>query len=331
MPHKSAAEQQLDELSHEHDRLLREIRKQQARLSEVRALRSELQTRVAVELEPVQRRIAQMLVVISGLFEQVLAHDSGLSRRNKSTVRRSQAAFRQDFCLGESAQRIASEPQPPPPSPEVAKAAHKPDVDRAATLHTIFRRLVNAVHPDKVQSNAEKEERTELLKQVTRAYETQDLALLVHFESTLLAPVPTGRDVEDVKRRVSEVSASNAELRRQLKAVTRELRSVKRSLPEHVWISTAELSADPLDVELAAGRLQLERLEVTERLLTQLLQDNTSALPLLDGSWRLQTPASIQMRGSHTSRFEPPIVEVNDTNVEAVLAAFKRQLEKRRR
>jgi len=54
-------------------------------------------------------------------------------------------------------------------------------------MRDLFRRLATAIHPDKAQDADSQEERTEAMKEVTRAYRDGDLASLIELEKVWLA------------------------------------------------------------------------------------------------------------------------------------------------
>lgn len=113
---------------------------------------------------------------------------------------------------------------------DVASAA-KPQAASDGLLRTIFRRLAVALHPDKVQKASDKEERTRIMKDVTRAYETSDIARLLELEQKWLADAPSSVGAEVAAELEASLAASNRELRRQMRFLTEELKALKRSVP----------------------------------------------------------------------------------------------------
>ena len=100
--------------------------------------------------------------------------------------------------------------------------------DRGA-LRDLYRRLVEALHPDKVQDEADKAHRTEVMKDITIAFRESDFARLVEIERTWAsAPVPVDSE-HDAERRHAALVEANLELRKQLRALDRQLRVLRRS------------------------------------------------------------------------------------------------------
>jgi hypothetical protein len=95
------------------------------------------------------------------------------------------------------------------------------------SLREIFRNLARAVHPDRAQHEADREQRSEVMKQVTQAYEEGDLARLIQLESawqSQLAATETG----DPEARCRELERINRELLDQSRRLTRDIRDLKR-------------------------------------------------------------------------------------------------------
>jgi hypothetical protein len=121
-----------------------------------------------------------------------------------------------------------------------------------------------ALHPDKARSVQEAERLTSLMKEVTRAYASEDLAKLVELDRTWLAQTPAGDPEDEFERRSASLLAANGELRRQLRALTVRLKQLKQTLPGVSWPRGGRASG----AALAAGVIaDIEReLKSIERL-----------------------------------------------------------------
>ena len=98
-------------------------------------------------------------------------------------------------------------------------------------IRDLFRRLAEALHPDKVQDEEERATRTEVMKQITVAYRERDYARLIEIErawATSSAIAATDDD-EQIARRHAALVQANDELRKQLRGIDRELREMRRS------------------------------------------------------------------------------------------------------
>ena len=122
-------------------------------------------------------------------------------------------------------------PDVPPPwaRTEDAASAQRPTGAGAETIRAVYRRLANAIHPDKVQSEEERERRTEAMKVVTRAYMEGDLARLLEVERGWLGGGPSAGVAEGedaVEEKCASLERTNASLDAQVKALKKELREL---------------------------------------------------------------------------------------------------------
>jgi septal ring factor EnvC (AmiA/AmiB activator) len=69
------------------------------------------------------------------------------------------------------------------------------------------------------------------MKEVTRAYESGDVARLLEIEREWLVAVPTRDHEDELARRIAQLLQANKELRRQLRALTAEVKELKQSVP----------------------------------------------------------------------------------------------------
>lgn len=103
------------------------------------------------------------------------------------------------------------------------------------SLRGLFHRLASALHPDKVQDDETKAERTEVMKELTQAYQAGDLARLIELEriwllskeTETLSASSTQRDEMD--ERCAQLDARNFALRLQLEEEKSALRELRRS------------------------------------------------------------------------------------------------------
>lgn len=110
----------------------------------------------------------------------------------------------------------------------------RPKPSERGTLRALFRRLAEALHPDKVQDEAERARRTEVMKQVTVAYQEGDFARLLEIELAWAAApaaleLAPELDGDELERRVAVKERAIAELQAQLAELEREIRRLRRS------------------------------------------------------------------------------------------------------
>lgn len=242
--HKSAAQLRLEALEQEHERLLREITKKRATREVVEREARDAVSSFAARLSPLRDAYTATLRELRAIFEGLLSADSHLNKRDKARVRRLYGRILPGLDVADAEEREAEgygapfdwdDHEPPrgaqSDTGESGYSAHKPSEKDASLLRALFRKLAVALHPDKVRDPKEREELTAIMKEVTRAYESRDVARLVEIERTWLAQAPVPEREDDIARRVTELLSANKELRRQLRALTAEVKDLKHSVP----------------------------------------------------------------------------------------------------
>jgi DnaJ-domain-containing protein 1 len=239
--HKSPAQLRLDALQQEHERLLRDITKKRAMRDVVEADARDAASAIAARVMPLREAFGATLRELKAIFVGLLGEDSHLNKRDKARVRRLYARLLPDLA-GERDDEEEPRSAPfdregpswdevPDDGSEAGYSAHKPAEKNTGVLRALFRKLAIALHPDKVQDPSEREQLTSVMKEVTRAYETGDVARLVEIERAWLAHGAAPEQENDVARRITELLSANKELRRQLRALTAELKEIKHSVP----------------------------------------------------------------------------------------------------
>lgn len=239
--HKSPAQLRLDALQQEHERLLRDITKKRATRGVAEQEARDAASAVAAKVIPLREAYATALGEIRAIFEGLLGERSHLNKRDKARVRRLYARLLPDLAqesadeAGRDGQEDADGRHGPSwgnredDGSEAGYSATKPSEKNAGLLRSLFRKLAVALHPDKEQDPGEREKLTRVMKEVTQAYESGDVARLVELDRTWLAQTPIPEREHDVERRVTELLSANKELRRQLRALTAELKELKQS------------------------------------------------------------------------------------------------------
>jgi hypothetical protein len=292
---KHAAGAQAEELLKERARLLREVQKKQSQVAQVKERAAKLADEAVARMAPVVERQARLAARLDGLFRELLS-EGRLVPRARREVLRLRRLFELEGLLEptpgvddeddtlpadeepreawEAPPRHASRRQPAGRGrPEVAGAAQVGQERRS--LRDIFRNLARAVHPDQARQEDERQRRTEVMKQVTRAYEDGDLARLVELESTWQSEQAL-REGGDPELRCRELLRLNRELLNQLREVTRQLRDAKYELN-----AAAESFAPPELVDLAMS--ELDDVEAICELLVRFRDGKISVQDLVHG------------------------------------------------
>jgi hypothetical protein len=302
-PH--AAEARARELLKERARLLRDVQKKQQLLEQIKQRTSRVADDAVAKMAPIVARRNALALTLAALFDELAAGRlTARARRQLERLRRSlelqglleprvdsEQGVETEWheAAGPGAGR-AGDASPgarrggarrPPASgarPEVAGARQVGQERRS--LRELFRSLARAIHPDQARHEGERQRRTEVMKQVTRAYEEGDLARLVELESAWHNAHALSESA-DPEQRCRELSRQNGELLKQLREVTRQLRDAKRELLE------AELSHPSAElVELAS--LELDDVEGICEMLRRFRDGKISISDLTEGP--LPTP-----------------------------------------
>lgn len=245
----------------------------------------ERQARAAVErFERERHRLALEAMRLDQAVHEALCAvlgDGSRSKAERAAVRRVYRFLMQDQLItprpmpGEAARGAKARPAPAPwehlqeafefdepeepMEREVASAARPPDT-KHGQLRTLFRRLADAFHPDKVQDEAEKAACTELMKDITAAYRRGDLARLLEIERHWLgaerrpgAAVEASSEGETLEQALA-LERGNDELRAQLAELDKVLRSARRAPETKLAKSFQAVERDGIDEqELAAA------------------------------------------------------------------------------
>ena len=284
---RSPAELRLEGLEQDHQRLLREIAKKKAACELAEGRVREITTAFEVRLAPLRAAVFATLADIERIFAELLGTNSRLTERERAKVRRlykevvpampgsaddafeaeqdddgwgGEGSSPRDFdSRGKGAQGSRAD--------DAGYSASKPAEKEASVLRVLFRRLVTSLHPDKVQDAAEKDACTAVMKDVTRAYEANDLARLLELERRFLAGAAARVDERALVDRIGDLLEANKALRRQLRALTVELKSVKQSLPvaevsSHRRGSRLDAQSEQLEMMLEHAQAELDQLEI---------------------------------------------------------------------
>jgi len=240
-------------LLRERQKLLADVTRKKVKLEKLLATLESQHAQMAQMASAAQPLIAQGLAIdreIHGLFATILARPS-LKRKDRRLIQDLYELLQLEGILTPgpspdddlfefhkvSGQKPADFPAgefPPSPDPTAESPSARRAAGSAATaIRDLFRRLATAIHPDKVQDAGSREERTEAMKEVTRAYQDGDLARLIELEKVWLAGAShdPGNDEDETERRCSSLDQTNRELRRQLKELDAQMRELKRSAP----------------------------------------------------------------------------------------------------
>jgi hypothetical protein len=264
--HEAAARAQL--LLRERARLLRDVQRKKLQLAQVREKAAQDAGEAVRRVAPLMQRHQRLLRELTQIFAELLSNGR-LAARARRELGRLRAALElrgvlpppgdQDDEPGINepadanfADAPASSRKPQDPTPREPQVAGAPQVGQMRrTLRELFRSLARVIHPDQARHENDRQKRTELMKQATRAYEEGDLARLLELESAWQSEQAVA-ETGDSLARCRELERVNRELLKQVRELTRELRDAKReareesrgSLPDElIEQATSELDA----------------------------------------------------------------------------------------
>lgn len=257
-------------LLRERARLLREVQKKKLQLERVRERLSRDAADASARMAPLLRRHAALLTELSALFAELLAPGRTTARARRPLMKLRRLLELQGVLapLADADEADETEASPhsdprrheAPPGSTRARRAAGPEVASAPqvgqerrSLRELFRNLVKVIHPDRARHDTERERRTELMKEASRAYEDGDLARLLELERDWQGEQATTEQVDAVTR-CRALEQACRELLDQVRRLTREIRDTKRAALD----DSLGLAPDQL---LARARRELDELE----------------------------------------------------------------------
>jgi hypothetical protein len=271
-------------LLRERQKLLTNVTRKKSKLEQLSAKIDDQQVQMAQLLGKVQPLLVQGQAIdreIHELFASLLSKTS-LKRKNRRLIQElyemlqeggtlspatasGNDVFEFDDVLGRQSTDFETGEFPPHPGPNAEiPSAKRPAGSTATAMRDLFRRLANAIHPDKVQDMDSQERRTEAMKEVTRAYQEGDLARLIELEKAWHVGETTdlGSDTDETEQRCANLERTNRELKRQSKELDARLREIKRSAPVEIaaFLGLGDKNARPDDI-VALIQHELESLQ----------------------------------------------------------------------
>jgi hypothetical protein len=241
-------------LLRQREQLLRKIAAKDRERARLLKASEELSHALQMELPPILRRQLMIGEQLQQLFKAIL--ETRLSRAARRSVREVYASLQREGLIprsdgprddtdddeesGPGARgREWGDDDDAPQHPSAghggawATEAESDDaVPSGDALRTTFRRVAARVHPDRVQSEAEKRTRTELMKELTRAYEAGDLARLLEIEESFSGSNSTlNSEVAWSDARLTGLERVVLDLTAQLRGLTTKVRALRRDSP----------------------------------------------------------------------------------------------------
>lgn len=287
--HESPQQAKLELLEKQHARLLKDVTSKRRSLEALKALTRDVMDDLARRVLPLQQEALQNLQQVRRMFERLLADKSRLAGRERRMMREIYEQFLEslpwELRIRTEAPDADDESDPfefgrkPSDDPfgtgeqfdddepntqhgdEVASAT-QPEARQTQSLRELFKRLVTRLHPDKVTDDAQKAERTTAMKEVTRAYQSGDLARLLELEADLAA-VQSESSSDEITIRAARLERQNRELRKQLRQLTSDRKELRDALPFHVDLRSPKRLHEQVEAQVAqlAAEVEAEALQ----------------------------------------------------------------------
>jgi hypothetical protein len=252
----------LQHLTAEHERLRKKVLRRRRELERFDADLREIAGIVSVRTRPLIEEALRLDATIHAAFAQILA-GKNLSRRARAHIHGIYDTLMEEGTISLRAHARAHGPEDAPwpgagdaaPGSQAAPPGAEPGADdgdagtghlgRAAHLRDLrktFLALVDAMHPDKVQSEEEKQARTEAMKELNQAYRDGDLARLLELERAwnLEGKLDPGGG-DELERRCQSLERKNELLAEQLRHLGLTLRALRRSEPGFMVVEVRRL------------------------------------------------------------------------------------------
>lgn len=265
----------LSALLQERNRLLKQIARRQQDVGREREQQQGLAQALSEGLLPLLEERAKLIREVRQCFAELLA-EGRLSRSAQKKVAQVYRWVKESgeldsfggdsddtrdddgFAAGNPAQ--AGEAQDAAPSSRrdpasrngrsVESANHGGGQPGHESLRGVFRRLIMALHPDLVQGAQEQQLRTDVMKEVTRAYEEGDLARLLEIEQQWLSSGKVKISQTDEAAQCAALERTVRELVAQERALSSLLRSLKKSTPLAAFFGTRRVSREVRDQQV---------------------------------------------------------------------------------
>lgn len=254
----------------EHEKLMARVARRRKELEALEQAIRDASTQVRVRARPLVEEVQRLGAELHAMFEALIA--AKRPQRQRERIRRLYRELqdagvlpRRDDeecdCGSEHGESFDETPFGGAEDWTAFHPAAAPKEHNRGALRDLYRRLAETLHPDKVQDEADKAHRTEMMKEVTVAYRQSDFARLLEIErawASSAAPTTLTAD-EEIERRLAVLAEADGELRKQLRALEREVRGRRRT-PEADLAKTRKRGPSGVDMLLEQAEAELESL-----------------------------------------------------------------------
>lgn len=294
---KPRASERLRGLLRQRKALLTKIKQEQKQRERLAERARDTMTAMMSQVQPLFAKRDELSAAIHQLFRELLAKGR-LPTRSRRQVEQVYQSL-QDL-LGAASDPASDPSGPPDPEHEESHARefHHSASDgnggnHKASVRDIFRRLALALHPDRATNEDDRRDRTEVMKQLTQAFEAGDLAALLEAEQRWLSGDRHPASGLDFDAQCCALERALADLKDQLRLLRADVKELKRSPAIAMAQATQERKrgapADIFGEAVAEAEAELQALSELSSFVTAFRDEELSLAEFLRGPPSFQT------------------------------------------
>lgn len=294
---KPRASERLRGLLRQRKALLTKIKQEQKQRERLAESARDTMTAMMSKVQPLFAQRDALSAAIHQLFRELLAK----GRLPASSRRRVELVYQSlQELLGAAADSAPDPSSPPDPEHEEAHArefhppaSHGNGGSDKASVRDVFRRLALALHPDRATNEDDRRDRTEVMKQLTQAFEAGDLAALLEAEQRWLSGDRQRAGGVGFDAQCRALERALADLKDQLRLLRAEVRELKKSpaiaLAQAIKGRKRGAPADIFGEAVAEAEAELQSLRELLSFVTAFRDEELSLAEFLRGPSSFQT------------------------------------------
>ena len=236
----------LDFLERDNEKLLKQIERRRTELKNLHERIREIGVEIAQRSAPILQQLLELDRQIHAVFTEIF-NGKKLGKQTRKNIEKIYYTLQISGLISPSNNRYQTSDEPEPEdeddwgeedffgrqqqSSSNSEVESSPlDRDELKKIRQIFLRLADVFHPDKTLDDADREERTEVMKEINQAYQAGDLAKLLAIEKQHQMGEIIDRDSEDdLARRCARVEQENEFLNSQFANLKQEIKLTKNT------------------------------------------------------------------------------------------------------
>ncbi|PZO35522.1 MAG: molecular chaperone DnaJ [Pseudanabaena frigida] len=291
----------LNFLEKENGKLIKQIETNRTKLNSLNDSIKEVSIQIAQRVAPFRRRILELDEKIHTVFQEIFTGRK-LGKKSRKDIETVYYQLQSDGIISPKNLPMESDTFESDEDSEdeanwdeykgrshqnVLEDIPKPDRDELKKIRQLFLRLADSFHPDKVTDEAEKEYRTEIMKEINIAYQDGDLARLLEIEKQQELGAIIDRDSsDDLTRHCAKVEAENTYLKDQLETLKRQLKLTKKTQQGEmtaVFKKITKYGGDPIGEALLEFETQISVIEQMHQFVVDLRDRRITVKDFLRG------------------------------------------------